>query len=326
MTAASGPSNPSPISPRRLAANRANATQSTGPRTAAGKTRSARNAGWHGLGRRDGVVALTGAERARMGRLRARWAGADDSEEERECLKRAARAGVIVERLARIDSMAFAEARMQAEARALASGADEDATALAVAAALPDLRTLTMLARQTERWSRALIGAFGERDRLRTARRRGAEVAHEPKPTASEVAGRSGVAADQVAIRAHAVEEIEPASSAGRPDLGGRVEYETLPSDRGESAKLGNRSDTRSCPSGGPGVRGASFTHEPKGEKTKVVPMSGVAKDGPAIEAHEARRDRDVPRHPPIGTRGERPGPRNARTKPPKRRLKYHRR
>lgn len=38
-----------PISERRLAANRANARRSTGPRTAAGKARSARNAHKHGL-------------------------------------------------------------------------------------------------------------------------------------------------------------------------------------------------------------------------------------------------------------------------------------
>ena len=36
-------------SPRALYANRANARASTGPRTAAGKTRSARNARRHGL-------------------------------------------------------------------------------------------------------------------------------------------------------------------------------------------------------------------------------------------------------------------------------------
>src|SRR5512144_2165864 len=38
-----------PVSPRRVAANRANARKSTGPRTAAGKKRVARNARKHGL-------------------------------------------------------------------------------------------------------------------------------------------------------------------------------------------------------------------------------------------------------------------------------------
>jgi hypothetical protein len=40
---------PSMVSPRKLAANRANAKKSTGPRTAAGKARAAQNARRHGL-------------------------------------------------------------------------------------------------------------------------------------------------------------------------------------------------------------------------------------------------------------------------------------
>jgi hypothetical protein len=43
------PSSRKPVSPRRLAANRANAQRSTGPRTPEGKTRSAQNARKHGF-------------------------------------------------------------------------------------------------------------------------------------------------------------------------------------------------------------------------------------------------------------------------------------
>ena len=43
------PSTRKPVSPRRLAANRANAARSTGPRTLEGKARSAQNARKHGF-------------------------------------------------------------------------------------------------------------------------------------------------------------------------------------------------------------------------------------------------------------------------------------
>src|SRR5450755_2142803 len=43
------PQSQNPISPERLAANRANAAKSTGPKSPAGKTRSARNARKHGF-------------------------------------------------------------------------------------------------------------------------------------------------------------------------------------------------------------------------------------------------------------------------------------
>ena len=46
-----------PVSPRKLAANRRNATRSTGPRTAAGKQRSAQNAIRHGMFCREAVLA-----------------------------------------------------------------------------------------------------------------------------------------------------------------------------------------------------------------------------------------------------------------------------
>ena len=47
-TAAADPAQP-PVSARKLAANRANAQRSTGPRTAAGKARAAGNALVHGV-------------------------------------------------------------------------------------------------------------------------------------------------------------------------------------------------------------------------------------------------------------------------------------
>ena len=48
--------NPSPISRRKLRANRRNAEKSTGPRTPEGKARASRNATTHGVFCRDVVV------------------------------------------------------------------------------------------------------------------------------------------------------------------------------------------------------------------------------------------------------------------------------
>lgn len=56
-----------PISPQRQAANQANAQHSTGPRTARGKSRSARNAEAHGLA--CDPVRLNAAEKGRFYRF-----------------------------------------------------------------------------------------------------------------------------------------------------------------------------------------------------------------------------------------------------------------
>ncbi len=58
-------------SPARLAANKANAQRSTGPRTPQGKARSSRNHSTHGLAADH--IRLTHRERARLCRLRKMW-------------------------------------------------------------------------------------------------------------------------------------------------------------------------------------------------------------------------------------------------------------
>ena len=57
------------VSARMLAANRANAQASTGPRTAAGKARASRNAVRHGLTSRSWASPETGRAIAEIGRL-----------------------------------------------------------------------------------------------------------------------------------------------------------------------------------------------------------------------------------------------------------------
>jgi hypothetical protein len=78
-------------SARQVAANRRNARVSTGPKTLAGKARSARNARRHGLNqsaRRDGALACTIAALARS------IAGPDAGGERRERAERVAAAHV----------------------------------------------------------------------------------------------------------------------------------------------------------------------------------------------------------------------------------------
>src|SRR5262245_35557025 len=64
----------SKISPQRLAANRANAMKSTGPRTDEGKAASRLNAMKHGLCAL--VVPVPGEDQARQDRIRDAWADA----------------------------------------------------------------------------------------------------------------------------------------------------------------------------------------------------------------------------------------------------------
>ena len=181
------------------------------------------------------MVALSGAERARAGRLRRSWAEGEVSAAEWEWLGKAARAAVIVERLFRIDTAAFAEARADARACAIEAGADDDESTLAVAAALPNLRTLTMLARQTTRWDRAIPKAIGAFDRLRRERLRRAKCADEPKGLVTETSAKSRVAADRIGIGAHAV---EPTLSAEWSESGGRR-------DDSRAVKVGTPTATR---------------------------------------------------------------------------------
>ena len=208
------------ISERRLAANRANARKSTGPKSAAGKKRAAKNAGWHGLGRRDGVVTLNGAERARKARLMRSWAEGEVSEDERECLERAARAAIVWERVCRIDAIIFAEARAEAQARAEAEGLDEWGTKLAVASALPDARSLSMLIRQSTHWNRTLLAAIHEFSQRRYARRRKTNYASEPNDSSADPASESGVTAIKPRNRAHAdrADAARPSESRGESD------------------------------------------------------------------------------------------------------------
>ena len=98
------------VSDRKLAANRANAAKSSGPKTAGGKARSARNGTSHGLAGRH--LTLTGAERGRLRRRIVEWSehyGPEDGREAR-LVERAALATVVLDRIKAIDEAAWAEA------------------------------------------------------------------------------------------------------------------------------------------------------------------------------------------------------------------------
>jgi hypothetical protein len=60
------PDLPRPLSEKQLAANRANALKSTGPRTEAGKARSSRNAVRHAMLARSVLLRCESAERFRV--------------------------------------------------------------------------------------------------------------------------------------------------------------------------------------------------------------------------------------------------------------------
>ena len=97
-----------PCSEARLAANKANAQKSTGPRTTQGKARSARNSATHGLSAHK--VRLTPTERSRLSRLRKLWRTEflPQTPEEHDLVEQGAYASLILERLDKITLQAHA--------------------------------------------------------------------------------------------------------------------------------------------------------------------------------------------------------------------------
>lgn len=93
-------------SPARLAANRANALKSTGPRSARGKARSARNATLHGL--LATTITLSAAERSRLVRLRRHWLKGLDPliPVEAALFHQMTRAWIVLERVDRLENVA----------------------------------------------------------------------------------------------------------------------------------------------------------------------------------------------------------------------------
>jgi hypothetical protein len=86
------------ISRRKLSANRANARASTGPRTAAGKARAARNALRHGL---RSPISANAALSAEVEALAQQIAGEGASQEQRELAVRVAEAQIDLTRVRR---------------------------------------------------------------------------------------------------------------------------------------------------------------------------------------------------------------------------------
>ncbi len=101
----------------RVEANRENARQSTGPRSARGKARSRRNATRHGLA--AGRVVLDGAERARLSRRLRHWSVSLRAvgEAEHAVVAEAVFASIVLDRIRRIDEQAFQEWRASAVTR-----------------------------------------------------------------------------------------------------------------------------------------------------------------------------------------------------------------
>ena len=99
---------PQPISEKQLAANRANALKSTGPRTAEGKARSSRNARKHGFAAIS-VTALTPEDLDEIARLKADLVAVyrPANTQELFALDRAAQAQQAILRAARLEASLF---------------------------------------------------------------------------------------------------------------------------------------------------------------------------------------------------------------------------